>query len=173
MQVQPIILILWSAIYLLRTLSAIIDHPSYTSSPTTNYDYSLLRLSSGLVWSSHSHIRPVCLPQPGDSYSTGDPMVVTGQVLVSFRIMNFSLFTILSIRNVYTSVLNQAGELLPVVVVWPASYKRSLSTMWTTATVRIATQERKYHQLCYVLLPRPAILARFFWFIQNLTKLMK
>ena len=80
-------------------------------------------------------------------------MVVTGQVLVSFRIMNFSLFTILSIRNVYTSVLNQAGELLPVVVVWPASYKRSLSTMWTTATVRIATQGRK--SVSYTHLPLP------------------
>ena len=87
-------------------------------------------------------------------------MVVTGQVLVSFRIMN--LATILFIRNVFIYVLIQAGEQLPVVAVWPPAYKRALATMWTTATVRIATQERKYHQLCYVLLPRPAILARFF-----------
>ena len=84
-------------IFLFRSLSAILDHPSYTSSPTENYDYSLLRLSSGLDWSSNSHIRPVCLPEPGDSYSVGDPMVVTGQVLVSIIIIYYSLSTILFI----------------------------------------------------------------------------
>jgi len=59
------------------SLSAIIDHPSYDSS-TTDYDYSLLRLSSTIDWSSNSHIRPVCLPAVGTTYSAGDAFVVTG-----------------------------------------------------------------------------------------------
>jgi len=60
------------------TLSAIINHPSYNIPSRTNYDFSLLRLSTTINWSSNSHIRPVCLPGVGTTYSAGDPLVVTG-----------------------------------------------------------------------------------------------
>jgi len=60
-----------------KSVSAIIDHPSYDRR-TINYDYSLLKLSSPVDWSGNSHIRPVCLPDAGTTFDSGDPLVVTG-----------------------------------------------------------------------------------------------
>ena len=61
-----------------RSLSAIIDHPSYGLDNGLDNDYSLIKLSTTVDWTSNPHIRPVCLPDAGTVYNTGDPLLVTG-----------------------------------------------------------------------------------------------
>merc|ERR1711874_100956 len=59
-------------------ISAIIDHPGYDDGVPMAYDISLLKLSTAVDFARHPHIRPVCLPASGTTYSVGDPLVVTG-----------------------------------------------------------------------------------------------
>ena len=72
-----VLLAFYLAISFHRSLSAIIDHPSYSQGGLDN-DYSLLKLSTTVDWTSNPHIRPVCLPDAGTVYNTGDPLLVTG-----------------------------------------------------------------------------------------------
>ena len=66
-----------------RKLSAIIDHPDYNKR-NFDHDYSILKLDSPVNWAENTHIRPVCLPDAGTKYKSGEPVVVTGQIFSSF-----------------------------------------------------------------------------------------
>lgn len=60
-----------------RNIQQIINHPSYDHY-TTNYDFSLLKMTGKAPFSSAPHIRPVCLP-PDDSADYNDfTATVTG-----------------------------------------------------------------------------------------------
>jgi len=43
-------------------ITQIINHPQYNKIVDTNYDVSLLKLTTTIDFSSNSHIRPICLP---------------------------------------------------------------------------------------------------------------
>merc|ERR1719402_821558 len=60
-----------------KKLSAIIDHPDYNNR-NFDHDYSILKLDSPVNWAENNHIRPVCLPDAGTKYKSGEPVVVTG-----------------------------------------------------------------------------------------------
>ena len=61
----------------IRTISAILDHPSYTAtSASLDYDYSILTLSSPVTFSKL--MAPVCLPADTSELYTGDVATVTG-----------------------------------------------------------------------------------------------
>jgi len=53
------------------------DHPSYDH-PTTDYDFSLLKLASDIDFEANSHIRPVCLPTDSTNTYAGQKATVTG-----------------------------------------------------------------------------------------------
>merc|ERR1711973_444438 len=58
-------------------ISAAINHPSYDAS-TTDYDFSLVKLSEPVDFSQHPHIRPICLPaDDSETYADFDA-IVTG-----------------------------------------------------------------------------------------------
>jgi len=52
-------------------ISKIINHPKYNAD-ITNYDFSLLKLSSKIDLASNSHIRPICLPMEGSTKDYDD-----------------------------------------------------------------------------------------------------
>ena len=61
-----------------RDISQIQQHPSY-SSRTTDYDFSLLLLTSVVNFASYPHIRPACLPAQGSTQDYADYIAtVTG-----------------------------------------------------------------------------------------------
>jgi len=58
-------------------ISAAINHPRYDAS-TTDYDFSLVKLSEPVDFSQHPHIRPICLPaDDSETYADFDA-IVTG-----------------------------------------------------------------------------------------------
>ena len=61
----------------IRTISAITDHPSYTTShDSLDYDFSILTLSSSITFSRQ--MAPVCLPADSSALYTGKVSTVTG-----------------------------------------------------------------------------------------------
>ncbi|CAB1423148.1 unnamed protein product [Pleuronectes platessa] len=58
-----------------RTVSRVINHPSYNSPPKDN-DISLLKLSSPVTFTNY--IRPVCLAAPDSVFHSGTDSWVTG-----------------------------------------------------------------------------------------------
>merc|ERR1711892_1536249 len=60
-----------------RNIEKIVDHPNYDKQ-TSNYDFSLMKLAEPIDFSSYTHIRPICLPENGDSDYANFVSTVTG-----------------------------------------------------------------------------------------------
>merc|ERR1712106_907191 len=60
-----------------RNIEKIVDHPNYDKQ-TSNYDFSLMKLSEPIDFSSYPHIRPICLPENDDSDYANFVSTVTG-----------------------------------------------------------------------------------------------
>jgi len=59
------------------SIEKIVNHPNYDK-PTSNYDFSLIKLAEPVDFFTHPHIRPVCLPEPGSGDYAGVVATVTG-----------------------------------------------------------------------------------------------
>ena len=60
-----------------RNIQQIVDHPNYDHY-TTNYDFSLLKMSGRAPFASAPHIRPVCLPEDDSADYNDFTATVTG-----------------------------------------------------------------------------------------------
>ena len=70
-------------------IAEIVEHPQYTgdndNAGTTDYDFSLLRLTTAVDFAANPHIRPACLPaNPNQDYA-GRAATVTGWGATSYQ----------------------------------------------------------------------------------------
>ena len=67
----------------LHGIAQIVEHPQYNAG-TTDYDFSLLRLTTAVDFAAYPHIRPACLPTDPNQDYAGRAATVTGWGTTSY-----------------------------------------------------------------------------------------